>query len=130
MSTYLLDTHTFVWSVAAPEQLGPTARAVIEDPASTLLVSAASAWEVATKVRVGRWPDAASINDRFGELITRLRATELPVTVGHALRAGALRWDHRDPFDRMLAAQSFIEFAPLVSRDRAFTELAGLELVW
>lgn len=130
MNTYLLDTHTFVWSVAAPERLGRQAREVIEDPSSTLLVSAASAWEVATKVRIGRWPEAASINDRFGELLARLRATELPVTIDHALRAGALRWDHRDPFDRMLAAQSFVEFAPLVTRDRAFEELAGLELLW
>jgi PIN domain nuclease of toxin-antitoxin system len=126
----LLDTHAFVWAISAPDRLSQSARSVVEDPSNRLLVSAATAWELATKTRLDRFPEAEPIVAQYRELVEALGAQELAVTSAHALRAGGLRWDHRDPFDRMLAAQALLEHATLISRDRAFEELAGLDLVW
>lgn len=130
MTDLLLDTHAFVWAISAPDRLSPSARSVVEDPSNRLLVSAATAWELATKTRLGRFPEAEPIVAQYRELVEALGAQELAVTSAHALRAGGLRWDHRDPFDRMLAAQALLEHATLISRDGAFEELAGLDLVW
>ncbi len=130
MTDLLLDTHAFVWAVSSPERLGGTARALVQDPANRLFVSAATAWELATKTRLGRFPDAEPIVAQYRELMADLGAHELAVTSLHALRAGGLRWEHRDPFDRMLAAQALLEHAALVSRDGAFADLAGIDVVW
>jgi PIN domain nuclease of toxin-antitoxin system len=130
VTALLLDTHALVWAIAAPDRLGRRARAAIEHPRSDLVVSAASAWELATKVRLGRFPEAEPIVAQFDECVERLRARHLPITSRHAMRSGGLRWDHRDPFDRMLAAQALLEHATLVTTDAAFTDLGGLELLW
>ena len=130
MTDLLLDTHAFVWAVSSPERLAVTARALVQDPANRLLVSAATAWELATKTRLGRFPDAEPIVAQYRELVADLGAHELAGTSLHALRAGGLRWEHRDPFDRMLAAQALLEHAALVSRDGAFADLAGIDVVW
>lgn len=130
MTSALLDTHAFVWAAADPDRLGDTARALIENPETHLLVSAASAWELSTKVRLGRLPEAEFVVASFADIARRLRVAELAVNVTHALRAGALRWEHRDPFDRMLAAQALSLGVSLVSRDTAFAELPGLDVVW
>lgn len=127
---FLLDTHTFVWAVSAPDRLSEPARMAIADPTSSLLVSAASAWELAAKVRLGKFSEAEPLVMRYHQLIEELGAHDFAVTSAHALRAGGLSWNHRDPFDRMLAAQAMIENATLVSRDAAFAELAGLPLRW
>lgn len=126
----LLDTHAFVWAVGAPDRLGATARSTIEDPGTPLFVSAATAWELATKTRLGRFGEAEPIVAQFTDAVRELGASDLPVATSHALRAGGLRWDHRDPFDRMLAAQALLEHLPLVTRDATFTELPGLDLLW
>ena len=126
----LLDTHALLWALTAPEQLGARARAVVEDPEVRLVVSAASAWELATKHRLGRLPQAEVLLGAYDSHLARLGAQELPIRSGHALLAGRLDWDHRDPFDRMLAAQAILEAIPLVSRDRAFAEGVGLPLIW
>lgn len=126
----LLDTHAFFWAVASPDALGPDAREVIEDPTTSLLVSAATAWELATKVRLGKFPAAEQIIDRFDTVMTALRAEPLSISPSHALRAGRLRWHHRDPFDRMIAAQAMSVPMPLVSRDRAFADVRGLDVIW
>lgn len=126
----LLDTHAVLWAAAAPDRLGPAARATIEDPATQLLVSAATAWELSTKARLGRFPEAEPIVAAFGSIVDELGADHLPITSAHALRAGALPWAHRDPFDRMLASQALIEHAVLVTRDRAFDVVLGIELRW
>lgn len=130
MTDLLLDTHAFVWAISAPDRLGGTARGLVEDPTNRVLVSAATAWELATKTRLGRFPEAEPIVAQYRELVAALGAQELAITGSHALRAGGLRWDHRDPFDRMLAAQALIEHATLVTRDGAFAELGGLDVSW
>jgi PIN domain nuclease of toxin-antitoxin system len=93
-------------------------------------VSAATAWELATKTRLGRFPEAEPIVAQFADAVRELGATDLPVDASHALRAGGIRWDHRDPFDRMLAAQAMVQHLTLATRDAAFAELAGLDLLW
>lgn len=130
MTLALLDTHAFVWAISDPDRLGVHARKLIEDPSTRLLVSAASAWELGTKTRLGRFPEAEPIVAQYFSVAEALGAAHLPVDAAHALRAGGLRWDHRDPFDRMLAAQATIEHAILVTRDAAFAAIAGLDLVW
>jgi PIN domain nuclease of toxin-antitoxin system len=126
----LLDTHALLWALTAPKSLSRKARSLIEDPTATLHVSAASAWEVATKHRLGKLPGAESIVSGFLRNLERLGALELPVGVSHGLLAGSLTWQHRDPFDRMIAAQCMLENLPLISKDAAFAELPGVRVVW
>ncbi len=95
-----------------------------------MYVSAASAWEVATKVRVGKFPEAEVVCEQFHDIVTRLRAELLPITSAHALRAGCMAWEHRDPFDRMLAAQAMLSDLTLLTRYQALRDLAGLSTVW
>lgn len=130
MTVFLLDTHALVWAASAPDRLGPAARRAIEDPTSTLHVSAASAWELATKHRSGRFPDAEPLVSGFDAVCDRLRAGIVAITHRHALRAGGFPWSHRDPFDRMLAAQAMLDDLTLVTADPAFGELPGLRVLW
>jgi PIN domain nuclease of toxin-antitoxin system len=94
-----------------------------------LLLSAASVWEIALKVGRGRWPDAAPVIGDIEAALREASITPLPVSVAHARAAGLLKWDHRDPFDRMLAAQAVAEGALLVTADRAFASLP-LATLW
>ena len=130
MSTLLLDTHAFVWSVGAPDRLSEDARAAVTDRTHTVLVSAASAWELATRSRLGKMPEAAVLVARYERLVDELQARHLPVSPTHALLAGGLDWAHRDPFDRMLAAQALHEGATLVTRDRALLDFAAVRTLW
>lgn len=130
MTLVLLDTHAFVWAVAAPNRLGVEAVELIETATNELMVSAATAWELSTKVRLGKFSEAEPIVANYEAIVKRLGAIDMPVTGAHALAAGALSWDHRDPFDRMLAAQAIRENAVLVSKDHAFRQLSGLSLRW
>ncbi len=128
--TYLLDTHAFVWAVTAPERLGAAGREGITDPTTTLLVSAVTALELATKVRLGKFPEAEPLVAQYEDLVARLGASHLAIDPSHALRAGMLPWSHRDPFDRLLAAQSMLTGFPLVTRDESFDEFNGLHTIW
>lgn len=118
----LLDTHTFVWRMASPDRLSERANAAIDDPEHTVLVSAASAWEIATKTRIGKLPGGEAIVAGFAAAVRALGADELPVSIAHALTAGMYEQPHRDPFDRMLAAQAATEGAAIVTADAAFDE--------
>lgn len=130
MTAFVLDTHAVVWAATNPDQLGDDARRIIADPNSQLMVSAASAWEIATKVRLGKFPEAQLLADQFESVVQRLHAEPMAITVGEAAAAGRLAWDHRDPFDRMLAAQAIGSGFPLITRDRAFADLGGLATLW
>ncbi|WP_295839702.1 type II toxin-antitoxin system VapC family toxin [uncultured Microbacterium sp.] len=127
---FLLDTHTLLWALTDPDRLGPRAGEIIADPSTSLFVSAASAWEIATKQRIGKLPEADALVAGYARHLDRLGVSRLAVDEDHALWAGSLRWDHRDPFDRMLAAQAMIESMTLVTDDGAFPGLAGLAVVW
>lgn len=126
----LLDTHAVLWAIAEPDRLGDEARTVVGDAATEVMVSSATAWELSTKARLGKLPAAAALLGSYHRQIARLGANELPMTSEHALLAGSLDWPHRDPFDRMVAAQSLLEGMPLVTCDPAFSSLAGLRLIW
>lgn len=126
----LLDTHTLLWALSAPERLGDAISPVLRDRRTVLLVSAASAWEIGTKHRLGRLPRADGVIATLGRAIERLGGSTLPITFDHAQLAGSLDWSHADPFDRVLAAQALVEGVPLATRDRAFSALGGLRVIW
>lgn len=116
----LLDTHALVWWLFDDPRLGRTAREMIRFRENEIIVSSVSAFEIATKYRLGKWPEVAEIVSNFETLEMTERFSLLPVNHVHALRAGQLSAGHKDPFDRVLAAQSLIEDAPLVTSDQAF----------
>lgn len=126
----LLDTHVLIWAFTDPRQLSPTSRSLLEDRNSELLASAASAWEIATKVRLGKLPGAEVLLDDYEGHLRRLGAEQLRISTRHALQGGGLAWSHRDPFDRILVAQAVLEAVPLVTADPVFREVAGLQVRW
>ena len=130
MTTLLLDTHAYVWAISEPDRLSATARAAVTARGNRLLVSAATVWEMAIKHRAGRWPEAEPLLAGHPDLVERLGAEHLDIGWGDARRAGALRWAHADPFDRMLAAQAMATNAGLVTRDAVFEDVTGLDLLW
>jgi PIN domain nuclease of toxin-antitoxin system len=118
----LLDTHVLLWWLTDDERLSDGARQAIADEGNEVFVSAASAWEIATKQRLGKLGDVPDAAARFTELVDADGFLHLPVSHLHGLRAGGYDNAHRDPFDRMLAAQSEIESLVLVTRDPAFDD--------
>ena len=127
--TYLLDTHAFLWWLFDDRRLSRRARAVMADPGNTLLVSAASAWEISTKHRLGKLPSASVLVQDLPGWVVRAGFRDLPITLADAQRAGAWPQAHRDPFDRMLAAQSAGLEVDVIGRDRELRQF-GVSLVW
>lgn len=125
----LLDSHALVWFLTGDRKCSAQARASIEDREVTAFVSAASAWEIATKVRAGKWPEAKTIAAQFEAVLIAHHFRGLPVTIRHGNLAGTLPGSHRDPFDRMLAAQAISEDMPLVTADPAFRTF-DVRTVW
>jgi PIN domain nuclease of toxin-antitoxin system len=123
----LLDTHALIWWAAGNKALSKKLKRLIEDERTKVFVSAATAWEIATKVRLGKlkWTGPESVESYcIGQGFELL-----PVTFAHAERAGSWPQQHGDPFDRMLAAQSKIEGLPLGTNDPAI-EPFGVETIW
>ena len=125
----LLDTHALVWWWTDDPRLPAAARDAIADPDRVVLVSAASAWEIATKHRLGKWAEVAPLVDGFDDLLRRSRFAPLPITPAQARMAGSLDWAHRDPFDRMLLAQARDLAVPLVSGDSVFQD-RDVPVIW
>ena len=113
----LLDTHALLWWLADPAQLSAKAHAAIADPEQQVLVSAASAWELATKVRLGKLEIAQKLLSELPDVLASQGFELLPIQFSHGLRAGGYPQAHRDPFDRLLAAQAELEDLSLVSLD-------------
>ncbi len=118
----LLDTHALLWWLLDSPELAAPARAAIASPEARVLVSAASAWELATKHRLGKLPEATDIVEHLPGYVRRERMEVLPISVEHALAAGRLPGPHRDPFDRMLIAQANMEQLTVVTADAIFGE--------
>jgi PIN domain nuclease of toxin-antitoxin system len=114
---FLLDTHALLWWLAEPERLSPVVHATLADPAHTVFISAASAWEIATKHCLGRLPTAELLLQDGWSLMERQGFQPLPVSWSHGLRAGSYGMPHRDPFDRLLAAQAELEQLILITLD-------------
>ena len=125
----LLDTHAFLWWIADSRRLSGTARRAIEDNADAIFVSAASAWEITTKHRIGKLTHAESVAFDVTGAIAGQGFEEMAITVDDAARAGQLPGPHRDPFDRMLIAQALVRNLPVVSADRVFDGY-GVRRLW
>ena len=116
----LLDTHAFIWWFSGDSRLSIPARRTIADDSNNVLVSAAAAWEIATKYRLGKLPSAETLALDMSGAIAEQNFEELPITVEHAARAGALPGPHRDPFDRMLIAQALTHDLVFISNESLF----------
>ena len=125
----LLDTHAFLWWIADSERLSATAHGLISAPENAVHVSAASAWEISTKYRIGKFPEAAQVALDVAGVIASQGFEELPITVADAERSGRLPGPHRDPFDRMLAAQAIERDLALISKDAALDQFA-VQRLW
>ena len=90
MTVLLLDTHAYVWSLTDPDRLSARARTAIQAPSNVVLVSAATAWEMAIKYRAGTWPEAEILLTQHGDLVSRLGAQSLDISDADAVRAGSL----------------------------------------
>jgi PIN domain nuclease of toxin-antitoxin system len=124
----LLDTHVVIWWFENSPMLSKRASAILSAPENTFHVSALVGWEIAMKVNVGKLQSAELIEDMHG-LLAREGWHELPITVGHAVRAGLLPLHHRDPFDRLLVAQAQALNLPILSGDRGLDEY-DIRRVW
>ena len=126
---YLLDSHTLLWAAFRRDMLSPHALRILTQSRNEIFVSAASAWEITTKYRLGKLNFARALAIDFIPRITSLGYLLLPISVEHAVRAGLLAGDHKDPFDRMLAAQAIHENMPLLSNDSQL-DVFGVRREW
>ena len=127
---YLLDTHTFLWAVRGSENLSNTAVKMIEDMNVQIFVSAVSAYEIMNKHRIGKLPEFDDIAKDYFNFVKKLGVDSLSISEQHAHFAGNFEWTHRDPFDRLLAAQSAIDNLTLITNDPVFGELSWLTVLW
>jgi PIN domain nuclease of toxin-antitoxin system len=125
----LLDTHAVLWWFNGNPALSRSARAAIANEEAEVFVSAASAMEITTKHRLGKLPEADGLVARFEAMMAHQRFAPLEIRFAHGLLAGRLDIPHKDPFDRLLIAQSLIERIPLVSNEAIF-DRAGVSRIW
>ena len=125
----LLDTHAFLWWLAGEAALTRKARMTIAAEDTEVFVSAVSAWEIATKFRLGKLPEAAPVATDIAAAVAAEGFSELALSLAHAARAGSLSGQHRDPFDRMLIAQAMLDDFTLVSNERVF-DMYGVKRLW
>lgn len=124
----LLDTHVLFWWLVDSPRLAASHRAILSSTEDPVLVSAVTGWEIAIKVKLGKWPDAAPLLPRLEETIREQDFVPALLTMGQAILAGSLDLAHRDPFDRMLAAQSMALDAPILTSDPAL-KLLGCKVI-
>lgn len=125
----LLDTHTLIWAKISPKSLSRQVAKIMADPRNEIFVSAATAWEIAAKVRLGKLPGADILERDFLETMDSSGYTVLPIEAESALRAGRLIADHGDPFDRIIAAQALAMDIPVLSTDTKL-DLFGVRRLW
>lgn len=130
MTRLLLDTHVFLWSIAEPRRLSSKARNAITKLENQVFVSPVTAYELSYKHRQGKLPCGAAIVPSFQRQIAHLYASELGISAQHALAAGQLEWDHKDPFDRTLAAQAMVEGFTLVTADEHLQAFPPVTTLW
>jgi PIN domain nuclease of toxin-antitoxin system len=118
--SYLIDIHILLWWLFDDPKLHTDCRDIIRNPDHRIIVSSASAWEIATKYRIGKLPEAKQLVEQYSQILHQAKFIELAITTAHALRAGSLPIAHRDPFDRMIMAQAELESLLVITYDKAF----------
>lgn len=129
MTAYLLDTHAAIWWWTSDARLGAQASSLIASSEAVIYFSAASVWEIAIKSNAGKLPEIVDFESQYGPLMQANDFRSLAVTDDHALRGGFLPGAHRDPFDRLIAAQALIEGMTVITRDREIAAF-GCEVLW
>jgi PIN domain nuclease of toxin-antitoxin system len=127
-TSYLLDTHAVVWLVTELRPAPASLLSDLNDAANEVLVSVVSAFEVATKFRIGRFPTGGPLVASWSQSVARLGARELELTSGQAVAAGSLDWPHADPFDRLLVGQAREGVLTLVTADGRMWEAPGVDV--
>ncbi|MGN6268962.1 MAG: type II toxin-antitoxin system VapC family toxin [Sphingomonas sp.] len=129
MTAYLLDTHAAIWWWTSDARLGAQASSLIASSEAVIYFSAASVWEIAIKSNAGKLPEIVDFESQYGPLMQANDFRSLAVTDDHVLRGGFLPGAHRDPFDRLIAAQALIEGMTVITRDREIAAF-GCEVLW
>lgn len=119
----LLDTHTLLWLVSNPANVDADTLAILADPATSVWITAASAWEISTKTRLGRL-DGGALLSTWTDVIAAMSSTELAIDSADAILAGRLPWEHRDPFDRIIVAQALRRNLTIATRDTKIIDAA------
>jgi PIN domain nuclease of toxin-antitoxin system len=127
---YLLDTHVFLWAVQEDNKLSAPSRQIIEKLESKLFLSSITAFEIANKYRIGKLPAYSYVVENYNAIARKLAVAELPISSAHAFFAAKFDWEHRDPFDRILAAQAFLDDLVLITADNAFRSLSWVKTLW
>ena len=130
MSRYLLDTHTLLWYTTDPARLSPHVTHTIQNEENLVFVSAISLWELGIKHKLGKLPEAEPLVVNWFAMVVQLKLEDLAFSSLHAKEAAGLQWDHRDPFDRALAAQARTEHLTLITLDAVFSDLSNLKTLW
>jgi PIN domain nuclease of toxin-antitoxin system len=126
---YLLDTHTFLWFINDDETLSATARNLIEDAENEVYLSVASVWEMAIKVSLDRLDLPTPFTDFVDEQLVENSFRLLPIRTAHTGIVATLPFHHRDPFDRIIIAQSQVENFPVIGKDKIFDDY-GIKRRW
>lgn len=126
---FLIDTHVLLWWLTANPRLSPKAREIMDDGQFDRHVSAVTAFEIANKVRIGKLEFARQIIDEFDDVLAEGQFLKLDISISHSKRAGLMPGDHRDPFDRLLAAQAEIEGLVMLTNDPEF-ESYSVQSIW
>ena len=124
----ILDTHAFLWWIADSDRLSRRAREILSEPGNTLLLSAASAWEIVLKQQIGKLKLPKPADKYIPAQLALNRIDTLPISLSHTLRLADLPLHHRDPFDRILIAQSIVERMPIVTADPLFAHYSAKTL--
>ena len=126
---HLLDAHSVIWALDDPSKLGPAAVTALQDPANQLLLGAGTMWELGIKTALGKLMLSLPFRKWMDKAMADLGLTVLPITLDHAEGQTGLPFHHRDPFDRLLAAQALVEGIPVVSADAVFDQY-GVNRIW
>jgi len=125
----LLDAHTFIWFIMGDPELGPQASKLTKNPDNEVLVSIATPWEIAIKMSLDKLNMKAPFDQLFPAQLQINNFTLLTIEISHLAQLTTLPWHHRDPFDRLMIAQSLVENVPILSRDANF-DAYNLERLW
>ena len=126
---YLLDSHAFLWFVLDDQRISKEARSIIEDSKNKIYFSAASAWEIAIKTKLARLKIKGEFESFIIEQLSTNSFVPLSITISHSLYTERLPQIHKDPFDRIIIAQSKLEDLPLISKDKKIRKYK-LAMIW